>query len=208
MPSDVVGWKPFVQSWLTCFFARQHAASQQPPAAPAAEPSRLPEQQQSVMTVDGCSSEAVLKHTSTAGSQAGVAKALRSNDSCNGIDTASSSLECPQDLQGVYDFIWGLFEKFVEPLLQWVAAHGNTLLPVVPVAQLLAVTVLFETQAEALRCAMTWQIRQLCFVWQLRPAPPAAFPSSCHAVISIVLATPQHKNIVAMPASCPMSPCV
>ncbi|WIA37814.1 hypothetical protein OEZ86_014676 [Tetradesmus obliquus] len=138
VPSDVVGWKPFVQSWLNGFLARQHAAAQQPPAA---EASRLPEQQQSTMTVNGCSSESALNSTSAHSKAA----------TCSDTATASTSLQCPEELQGVQDFIWSLFEKFIEPLLQWVAAHGSTLLPVVPVAQLSAVTVLFETQAEALK---------------------------------------------------------
>jgi hypothetical protein len=154
MPSDVVGWKPFVQSWLKAFLARQHAAAKQPPTAPAAEPSRLPEHQQSVMAVDGCSSEVVLK--STAGTQAGAnTHSMHGTDSCSGSDGNSANLEFPEELQAVHDFLWGLFDKFVEPLLQWVAAHGSTLLPLTAVAQLSAVTVLFETQAEALRCVST-----------------------------------------------------
>jgi hypothetical protein len=147
VPSDVVGWQPFVQSWLDDFLARQHAAAQQPTAAaPAAEASRVPDQQQSVMTVDVCRSEAVL--TSTAGAN----HIMHSTSSCSGNDRSSAHLSCPVKFTAVRDFVWSLFEKFVEPLLQWVDVHGNTLLPVLPVALLSAVTALFEIQAEALRC--------------------------------------------------------
>jgi hypothetical protein len=76
---------------------------------------------------------------------------MHGTNSCSGKGSSSAHLACPEELTVVRDFVWGLFEKYVEPLLQWVAAHGNTLLPVVPVAQLSAVTVLIETQAEALR---------------------------------------------------------
>jgi hypothetical protein len=139
-----------VQSWLDDFLARQHAAAQQPTAAaPAAEASRLPEQQQSTMTVDGCRSEAVL--TTTAGTHSSANHTMHGSNSCAGNDSSSAHLSCPEELTAVRDFVWSLFEKYVEPLLQWVAANGNTLLPVAPVAQLSAVTVLIKTQAEALR---------------------------------------------------------
>lgn len=149
VPSDVVGWKPFVQSWLNAFLARQHAAAQQSPEAPAPDPELLPEQQECVVTVNGNSSQAEI--ASATGTHSGVGNAVHNTGSCSGNELNNTCLECPDELRGVWDFIWSLFETFVEPLLQWVAEHGNTLLPVVPVAQLSAMAVLFEAQADALR---------------------------------------------------------
>lgn len=137
-----------MQSWLDGYLARQGAASASSPQAaaePTAEASQLT-QQQSIL--DASQSEAALhaKHGSSLACQKSGAL------SGSGLgSTANDPVKCPEALEGVRDFIWRLFEKFVDPLLDWLLAHGATLLPVAPQALMSAVTVLFETQAAAIR---------------------------------------------------------
>ncbi|KAF8058456.1 DNAH6 [Scenedesmus sp. PABB004] len=127
VPAHTVGWRPFVRSWLDRLLARAAGAAADgdgSAAAAAPGPSLAPE----------------------------VAVGLEPA-SVGGSTQQQLPVQCPEALAHVRDFFWGLFEAHVPPLLEWVAERGTTLLPAVPVAQLAAVTTLFESQADALRGA-------------------------------------------------------
>jgi hypothetical protein len=47
-------------------------------------------------------------------------------------------------------FIWGLLERFIDPLLAWASAtSGRLVVPVAPTAMLAAVAAVFEAQVQA-----------------------------------------------------------
>lgn len=151
MPSEVVGWRLFVLSWLNQLLAKQHAANA---ASPVEQPAGFVSEASQLKPLS----------TSTNGGPGGQQSSTASGSGwCNSSlagqkgtivlqeEQHHAALECPEELYAVRDFVWGLFDRFIDPLLDWVVESQATALPVVAVAQLAAVTTLFETQAANLR---------------------------------------------------------
>lgn len=55
----------------------------------------------------------------------------------------------PSELHPLRAFLWGLFEQFVPPLLDWVAVKGVLAVPVGPSASLAALTTMLGMQITA-----------------------------------------------------------
>lgn len=128
MPADVLGWRPAVRSWLDQFLATRHAAhgtgADEALRAPSAEASQL-------------------VSPATPGLPGfGRDSSFTGRGGCSG--------QCPQVMVALRDCVWGMFERFAEPLLQWVSSKGSLMLPLSPATLLASVTTLLETQLDTL----------------------------------------------------------
>lgn len=142
MPADVLGWRPAVRSWLEQYLAQEAAAQDASgPAADAtagvlsAESSQL--ESPTTPGLPGFGRGSFNAAMGRAGAQG------RGSSAGNG-----SSTKCPESMAALRDFIWGMFERFAEPLLQWVASKGNLMLQLSGATLMSSVTSLLEIQLD------------------------------------------------------------
>lgn len=132
MPADVLGWRPVVRSWLDQFLAARHAAAQgsstdEAPKALSPEASQLASPATPGLPGFGKNSFAV-----------------------RGAGSGNCSGQCPEGMLALRDCIWGMFERFAEPLLQWVFSKGSPMLQLSPATLMASVTALLEIQLDTL----------------------------------------------------------
>lgn len=135
MPADDLGWRPFVASWLDRFLA-SHAATHQ-----RASPLVDPEDQAGTLPVEPSQLD-----TPSSPALRGVGGA---SFGCGQGSAIEGSSHCPDVMAPVRSFLLGLFEQFVQPMLDWVRAKGLSVLPPVDSSMMAAVTAILETQVDA-----------------------------------------------------------
>jgi hypothetical protein len=145
MPADVLGWRPAVRSWLEQYLA-QHAAAKDASETAAGDantnvPSAESSQLESPTTpgLPGFGRGSFNAAMGRAGAQG------RGSIAGNG-----SSALCPESMAGLRDFIWGMFARFTEPLLQWVVSKGNLMLQLSAATLMSSVTSLLEIQLDTM----------------------------------------------------------
>lgn len=153
MPADVLGWRPAARSWLDRYLSRhatlstaQFSESWSQPAAvgPDGSPSSAEASQLESQTSpaawpgfgrDGFNSFKAGRG-SACGRRCGAAKAC--------------DWQCPEGLLPLREFIWGMLERFCEPLLAWVAEKGSMVVQLSGATLMASVTTLLEIQLSTL----------------------------------------------------------
>lgn len=142
MPADVLGWRPTVRSWLDQYLAK-HAASQDSQTADSDVAARVlssePSQLESPAT------------PGLPGFGRGSFNAAMGRGGMQGRGSSAgsgSSAQCPEGMAALRDFIWGMLERFAEPLLQWVASKGGLMLQQSAATLMSSVTALLEIQLD------------------------------------------------------------
>lgn len=153
MPADVLGWRPAARSWLDQYLSRHATLSaaqsieggSQPAAVgsdalPASAEASQPESPTSPAALPGFGRDGFNSFKagrgSAGGGRCGVAKAC--------------DLQCPEGLLPLREFIWGMLERFCEPLLAWVAEKGTLAVQLSGATLMASVTTLFEIQLSTL----------------------------------------------------------
>jgi hypothetical protein len=62
----------------------------------------------------------------------------------------AGSTQLPKDWLPLHDCLWGMCERFCEPLLRWVAAKGQLVVQLSAATLISSVTTLFENQLNSL----------------------------------------------------------
>jgi hypothetical protein len=158
MPSDVLGWRPAALSRLDQFLA-QHMASATAAATEAAAAAAIPSPPVAAAAPGVLAAEPSELATPGSPTLPGFGKA--GFDSFNaaargaaGVDAAASTdtvpLQCPEGMWALRDCIRGMFDKFAQPLLQWVCSKGSLVLPMSDAALMTSLTTLLEIQLDDL----------------------------------------------------------
>ena len=119
VPSDVNSWQAYARSWLEQFLHRQQIQLQQ--------------ELQQKLTMDG------LAHGQRRSVEAQSASSMPGSQP-GGVASTDGTAE-----KGTLEFIWGMLEVFVDPLLGWLHANGKELIPQEDVGRVTALTVLLES---------------------------------------------------------------
>lgn len=153
MPADVLGWRPAARSWLVQYLANHAAQANAAAAKPAgaaldagplsAEASQLQSPASPGLPGFGKAGVDSFRTGICAGKAGSSAGAGRGNDS-------ASCMQCPQEMHRLRDALWGMFEKFAEPLLQWVAIKGTLVVQLSPATLMASVTTLLGIQLDTL----------------------------------------------------------
>jgi hypothetical protein len=77
-------------------------------------------------------------------------KARRSGAAGGAAGHMGGSTQLSEDWLPLRDFVWGMFERFCEPLLQWVATKGKLVVQLSAATLMSSVTTLFENQLNTL----------------------------------------------------------
>ena len=147
MPSDVLGWRPCALSWLDRYLAESSTAALQqlgataPDGEAAAAGGMLCEERSQLEspgspTLPGFGSAGADSFNATRGSAAMAA--------------VGGTVQCPEHLQALRSFLWGLFDRFAEPLLQWVASKGTLVMPASAATLAASVCTLLEVQLDSM----------------------------------------------------------
>lgn len=158
MPADLLGWRPAAQSWLDRYLSNAAAAvsaaaadaDQQTDAAAAAA-------EQSTLSAQASHLESPASPQLPGFGKAGFDSfnaARVSTQAAGSVDAGAGGSEdtqcCPDSMSALRGFIWGMFERFTEPLLQWVADTGVCAMQVSAAALMTSVTTLLEIQLDTL----------------------------------------------------------
>lgn len=144
MPADVLGWRPAVRSWIDQYLA-WHAAAKEPSGPADDETAGLPSAESSQLespTTPGLP-----------GFGRGSFNAAMGRAGAQGRGSSAgsgSSAQCPESMGALRDLIWGMFERFAEPLLQWVASKGSLMLQLSAATLMSSVTSLLEIQLDTM----------------------------------------------------------
>lgn len=158
VPSDVNGWRPFASSWLDSLMQQLcnkfNGISISASSTNAQHEEDNEQQEQQDQQQDGPVSQDDNQQQDHQQQQQQQEPTDITNAAKEPVDVetdtedADSSNQLTVDaFKAVRDFIWGLFQYFVDPMLLWVRRHGKGAIPSVDISLVTSLTVLLESFA-------------------------------------------------------------
>jgi hypothetical protein len=152
MPSDVLGWRPAVRTWLEQYLSTHFAAQLPGDAASSSTPAGTLQTEPSQLESPGSPTLPGFGRAGMDSFNAAIRGGAAPAAAAAAVigDASANGQQVPQEMVPLCDFVWGMFDKFAEPLLQWVASKGVQAMQLSATSLMSSVTTLLEVQLDTL----------------------------------------------------------